>query len=396
MKHTKLFSCLYGSRLYGTQTPTSDLDVKHVVLPDIDHLLLGKQAANKVKKTNTVKNTRNSADDVDEEYIPIQVFAYHFYEGQTYALELAYAVEDEHAEQTFYTPAGLPINGDMVRADNARKPHRLSEADRLPAGMFLTFVLELREKFLTSNIKAMMGYAVNQASLYSFKGERLNVAKELYATLLSHFTDPDAGDDPLTDLLPKDADFDYSYGGVVTQADQSAHRARDEAALLQFKQLELKYPKYFKVTEYDIGGGRMRPCFIVLEKYLPWTNSLGQTMDVVQNLIKKYGARADAASADNVDWKATMHALRIVDEGLSLLGGKGLKFPFEQAYIDRLLAIKRGGVPLAEVTIELNTKLEQLKDLELSSTLKPASPERREALDAWLAGWMRRFYNLPK
>jgi hypothetical protein len=30
----KLFSCRYGSHLYGTNTPESDIDLKHVVLPD--------------------------------------------------------------------------------------------------------------------------------------------------------------------------------------------------------------------------------------------------------------------------------------------------------------------------------------------------------------------------
>ena len=49
----KLFSTLYGSRLYGTQTPTSDLDLKHIVLPPLDRLLLGRGVENKVKKTNT-------------------------------------------------------------------------------------------------------------------------------------------------------------------------------------------------------------------------------------------------------------------------------------------------------------------------------------------------------
>jgi RNA repair pathway DNA polymerase beta family len=86
-----LFSCQYGSRLYGTQTPTSDLDLKHVYLPALNDLLVGKQLANKVKKTNTKMNTRNGADDVDEEFLPVQVFARDFMMGQTYALELAFA-----------------------------------------------------------------------------------------------------------------------------------------------------------------------------------------------------------------------------------------------------------------------------------------------------------------
>lgn len=98
----KLFTGLYGSSLYGTNTPTSDRDVKHIVLPDLDSLLLGKKLEAKVKKTNNQKNTRNSADDVDEEFIPLQIFARHFVEGQTYAIELAFALDGLHAEQTLW------------------------------------------------------------------------------------------------------------------------------------------------------------------------------------------------------------------------------------------------------------------------------------------------------
>lgn len=102
MKSSKLFSVMFGSRLYGTQTPTSDVDWKHIVLPSLDHLLLGRGVDNKVKKTNNVKNVRNGADDVDEEFIPIQVFAKHFMEGQTYAIELAFAIEGNHASQQLW------------------------------------------------------------------------------------------------------------------------------------------------------------------------------------------------------------------------------------------------------------------------------------------------------
>ena len=114
-------------------------------MPDLDEILIGKSIENKVKKTNNIAFTKNSSEDVDEEYIPVQVFAKHFLDGQSYALELAYAVEYTAADQIIHDP------------------------------LFLGFCRELRNQFLTSNISALTGYAVNQASLYSFKGERVNV-----------------------------------------------------------------------------------------------------------------------------------------------------------------------------------------------------------------------------
>lgn len=337
----KLFTCLFGSRLYGTQTPTSDLDVKHVYLPSLDDMLVGKLLVNKVKKTNTEKNTRNGADDVDEEFLPLQVFARDFLNGQTYALEMAFAVDGTHAEQT--------LHGD--------------------ATLYRNFVYELREKFLTSNVKALMGYAVNQASLYSFKGERLNVVREVQALL--RMTAAAFVNVRLSDCMVEDKQF--------------ATMMRDVA---------VKYPKYFQETTYDVGGGDMRPCFKLLEKTLPFSDRASQASRVVEALEKRYGTRADAASADNVDWKATMHALRVVDEGLQLLEHGTMTFPFSQNYVDYLLDVKHGNVDLALVKEELDTKLERLKTLEQTTTLRPLTQELKEEFDQWLAQWMRRFYNV--
>jgi hypothetical protein len=354
----KLFSCFTGSRLYGTNTPTSDLDVKHVYLPALDDLLVGKPLANKVKKTNTVKNTRNGADDVDEEFLPIQVFARDFLEGQTYALELAFAVEGKHAGQTLYKHE-LPV---VDEGDEAHLWFNAYGFPPVPENMFVLFVRELRAKFLTSNVKALMGYAVNQATLYSFKGERLNVVRDVLSVLCE-----------------------------LALADEN-QRLGFHATDFRFAALATKYPKYFKLTQYDIGDGQMRPCFTLLEKTLPFTNSLEMSVKVVKNLADKYGNRAAAATVDNVDWKATMHALRVVDEGLQLLETHGLTLPLPKEKVDKLLAVKRGEVPLEEVKQELDEKLERLKELETATDLPPLTPQLRDQFNVWLASWMRKFY----
>jgi len=355
IKVQKLYSSLFGSRLYGTQTPTSDLDWKHVVLPSIDDLLTAKKIENKVKKTNTAKNTRNGADDVDEEFIPLQVFARHFVEGQTYALELAFSVDGNHASQQFYHEVtGTPCLW----------------ADIHEVRPFMSFVRELRTQFLTSNIKAMMGYVVNQASLYSFKGERLNVTRELKALF---------------------EEFKVHFGttGEKSSTDDFALAFDEELSVLA-----KKYTKYFHKGEYDIGGNRMKPCFIILEKVLPFTNSVEHSLKVLNTVENKYGARADQASESNVDWKATMHALRIVDEGIQLLTEKQLKFPFEQAYVDRLLSIKRGELPLDPIKEELSAKLDLLKDLEKSTDLPTCDAEFMVGFNDWLVKWLRKIYRL--
>lgn len=355
----KLYTTLFGSRLYGTQTPTSDLDLKHVVLPELDHLLLAKRVENKVKKTNHEKHTRNSADDVDEEFIPLQQFARHFVEGQTYAIELAFSVDGTHAQQTFWT---FDQSGESEHEQNVYSNDRKDH-------LFYEFVTELRARFLTSNIKAMMGYVVNQASLYSFKGERLNVTREVKAVFESAARS-----------------FVGVRVGAVLKEDKWFSEKIDE--------LLMKYPKYFRKAEYDIGGGVLRPCFLLLEKTIPFTDRVEHSLHVIGTLESKYGSRADAASESNVDWKATMHALRIVDEGLKLLGEYCLEFPFNPDYVAHLLAIKRGELPLDPIKDELSAKLEMLKELEKTTKLPAVDRDFNDKFETWLVGWVRKFYGV--
>lgn len=362
MKH--LFSCAYGSRLYGTSTPQSDRDIKHIVLPSIDHLLLGKKVVNVVHNTNT--KGKNSVDDVDEEFIPLQIFARDFMMGQTYALELAFAIDGNHAEQTFYNLKGHILNGHSEQND----PYGY-DPEREEDSVFFTFVKELRTKFLTSNIKAMMGYVVNQANMYSFKGERLNAAREFQEIL----TDA-------ASALSKEAIAEVTVNQIfaICQKKFEAHAE--------------KYPKYFKITEYDIGQDRQRPCFSLLEKTFPFTNTLENALGVIQTVIKKYGARADSASETNVDWKATMHALRIVDEGLQILEHHTISFPFSDNYVEHLLAVKRGELPLEPIKVELADKLDRLKVLEQTTTLPAVSEKMKVEFDAFMVKWLRKFYSL--
>ena len=334
----KLFTVNYGSKLYGTNVPTSDVDLKHVVLPDLTDLLLCKKIKNEVIKTNKEKFTKNSAEDVDEEFIPIQVFANDFLSGQTYSLELAYAVD--------YTKAGQQVFD--------------SE--------FVTFCHELREKFLTSNMSALTGYAVNQASLYSFKGERLNASREVWA------------------LFKTMAD---KFGGSFKPLDFT----------IIFEQLAadivLKFPKYVQLTQYAVDNkGNMRPCLKLLEKVIPYTSTFDHSLTVVEGNIKKYGSRADAASVDNVDWKASMHALRVVEEGIALLKNRLLVFPFPPDYAEFLLQIKHGELPYKQVINIINARLDLLKTLEAESALPKKSPELLKELDAFLLGWLKHWYSV--
>jgi hypothetical protein len=347
------------------------------VLPPLDDLLLCRRIENKVEKTNTAKNTKNSVDDIDQEDIPLQVFIRDFVEGQTYAIELAFSIDGTHARQQIF-PVG-----------NGNEGHEHWSSGE-PNYMFSVLVHKLRTRFLTSNVKAMMGYVFNQANIYSFKGERLNCAREFRELLLKGFTDTDAGDDQLQDFVDLDKPIEMADGGTWL----NGIIFKDE-----FAKLAAKYPKYFRIDEYDIGGkfdaGRMRPCFMVLEKTFPWTNTLNHSLIVADTLINKYGSRANQASEQNVDWKAMMHAVRIVDEGLELLQHKKITLPRPPADVARLLQIKQGELPLEPLKEELVTKLELLKNVSATCGLPSSSdPDFKQELEKFTLAHLRRFYAL--
>lgn len=342
-----LYTTHFGSRLFGTSTPLSDTDIKHIELPSIQGLLVGHKIENRVVKTNEAPNTKNGVNDVDVEFIPLQRLARDFYEGQSYALEIAFSIDGSHAGQTHFDEDG-----------NILPPGENS--------LFRDFIAELKANFLSSNINAMMGYVVNQANIYSFKGERLNIARDALAMLRT-------GDPNLT------------IGAMMMQGGSFAAEA---------SRLAESCPKYFSLARYDIGGGRDAPCFKLLEKTLPWSVKVSLGIQTVAANVKKYGQRAHEASADNVDWKATMHAVRIVDEGLALLRDHQLTMPHSPEAAKRLLSIRRGELPLNSIRSELDEKIEILKNLSLTTSLPPISPELSARFDDWLQGWMMRFYGL--
>lgn len=340
-----LYSTQFGSRLFGTSTPQSDTDIKHIILPEIGSLLRGRTLSNRSVTTNEL--TKNGPEDVDLEYVPLQCLARDFYEGQTYALEIAYSIDGSHAGQTHYDAAGAPFPMD-------------SSSD------FCLFIQELKDRYLTSNIKAMMGYVLSQASLYSLKGERLNAAKAV------------------RDLL-NGAPACKTLGEAMLNP---AFAASAQAVAAQ-------HP-HFTIGSYDDGKGGVAPCFRLLNKTIPFSISIANAILPVKSCVKAFGHRAESASIDNVDWKATMHALRIVDEAISLMRDQKITLPVAPERAQTLLSIRRGEVPIASVEAEISAKVETLNSLVAQSSRPPISPELTAQFEAWLESWLMRFYGIQK
>lgn len=123
----------FGSYLYGTATPTSDIDVRGVFIPSKRDILLGR-----IPKTN---KEQEAGKEDDYELYSLHHFIKLACEGQTVAFDM------------LWTPDHLTTYGE--------------------AGHVWTELRSLRHKFLSKRMNAFIGYARGQAAKYSLKGERL-------------------------------------------------------------------------------------------------------------------------------------------------------------------------------------------------------------------------------
>jgi len=140
----KIFKTKFGSHLYGTDTPSSDLDYKGIFKAPLSEIVLGREShtifENKKSKNET---GRNNPDAVDCEWIELRKFIKDCLDGQTYAIDMLFS----------------PVN--MWQ----------------PTDLFITKIwseiIDNRDKLLSKNVKPYIGYCRHQATKYGLKGSRL-------------------------------------------------------------------------------------------------------------------------------------------------------------------------------------------------------------------------------
>lgn len=135
-----LFKTKFGSHLYGTDTPKSDLDYKGIFLASIRDIVLKKDKHvfyDSTKKSNA--GYRNSPDDIDMEFKELREFIREAMAGQTYALDMLFSTEN-------------------MWIDKSNEWH---------------FIAENRQKLLSKNVQPFLGYIRQQTAKYGLKGARL-------------------------------------------------------------------------------------------------------------------------------------------------------------------------------------------------------------------------------
>ncbi|AAQ64222.1 conserved hypothetical protein [Vibrio phage KVP40] len=326
-----LFTSLFGSKLYGTDTPESDTDYKAVYLPELRTLLRGVAIKNSVHSTGK-SFEKNGADDEDFEYIPVQVFMRDFLGGQSYAIELAF---------------------NALQNPDDCKPE------------FYNMCKEMTRKYLTSNVKAMTGYALNQAQKYGIKGTRLNSLMQFARAVETHNVDPKAklGSSPelckqLWELCAEDAHVRFQwYHGPKTK---DASDLKD-------------------------------PAFSVLEKVFGLEITFEEAAGRLEKMMSKYGARAyQARAASGSDWKAISHAMRVIDQAIDILTVGKLEFPLKHAAFYR--DVKQGKYKWEYVSEVLQERLELLEKAKDTTSLPHHTPDLVARFYTWYDDYLDEFY----
>jgi hypothetical protein len=184
---------------------------------------------------------------------------------------------------------------------------------------------------------------------------------------------------------------------VFSMFDPDLRLGTDPSFLVHAVALVNRHPGLIAVTEYDSDGkGTMRPCLTVLERTLPFTGTFGYNMTTLNALYRKFGERAKKAAESTADWKAVMHAIRVIDEGITLYRTGKLVLPFpDPTYVAHLHDIRLGRIPRDEANAEVDHKVAVLAALKDEASWQFCTPELTGKLEEWLLDWLRRFYFEP-
>jgi hypothetical protein len=362
-KEQAMFRVLTGSWLYGTATPASDYDYKTVVLPPLDVLLLNTKVTNRKEKPEGAgPGDKMQAGETETEYLPLQVFMDDFYSGQTYALEVAFAV----VQGKFEVLNSKHGDGEWVTPEQARDErfyffarNRVSAAQRVCS--------DLVWLFLTRNVKKMVGYAVSQSKVYGLKTERYTSLAAALRVLNN-----------------------YGRDNIHTNEQRDTLTFVDIPELVEYL-LKLKHVQPCQILN-GAGGTEMAAALDICGKQYPLTNKVVTVVRALEKSLGNYGERVKEFEGEGVDWKALSHAIRITGQAVELLNFGKLQFPSQDA--SYLLAVKSGEVPLDEATSYLGHLFEKIDPALEKTELQ----ERTLALDAtfveWKVGTLRELYDL--
>lgn len=329
----KIFELKFGSHLYGTDTPNSDLDLKGIYLPTAREIVLHSYKETVATCRPKKECERNNKDDVDLEFFSLDRYLDLLIQGQTVALDVLFAPRDMY---TFQDPCLVWI------------------MDR---------IYENRFELLNKNVNAFVGYARQQAAKYGIKGSRMDALKKTN-DVLEFLIERGGGSDKLSS-------WPHHFMDLVNSCNE----------LISLEKTPLVQVVYLKGPKGEMDA----PHLSINGRNIPFHATVEYACDIVGKMLDGYGQRARKAHlAGGVDWKALSHAVRVNNEAKELLETGQITFPRPDREI--LLQIKTGQLPPEQVFEMIEQGLEELYVAKEKSTL------REEPNRAWADDFVYQIY----
>lgn len=303
----------FGSHLYGTNTPESDLDYKAIYLPSAREIVLGDYHKTISKGRNKAHCERNTKDDVDTEIFSLDRFLELLCDGQTVALDLLFAPKE------------------MYTYTDARYEWIMEE------------IFKHRHELLNKNVNAFVGYARQQAAKYGIKGSRMEALQQVMKTL----------------------DCFSEHDRLSTMAKALEHLVEQSKSLVSLE----KTPLIDIVMIPGPNKVDLMPHLQCCGRKIPFAATVKMAKTVYGKILAGYGERAHKAHLDGgKDWKALSHAIRVNGEAKELLETGKITFPRPDK--DYLLKVKLGQVPFEEVSEVIEQGLVDLVNSQEKSKLR--------------------------
>jgi hypothetical protein len=257
----------FGSHLYGTTTPASDLDFKSVYIPDADDILLQRVRDSVNTARAKAEKEKNLPGEVEEESYSLQRYLGLLAEGQTVALDMFFAPEWSMTHEP------SPEWREIIRN---------------------------RDRLLTRRSAAFVGYCRQQANKYGIKGSRVAAARAALG-LLASLVDEHGSAPKLRE-----------YEGLV----------RDEIEGVEHMVItDITLGNGTVVRHWDVCGRKL-PFTSSIK------NARDIVQRLVDEYGQR---ALQAESQQGIDWKALSHAVRVGTQAIEFLRTAHVTFPLPNA-----------------------------------------------------------------
>ena len=263
----KLVSIKFGSHLYGTSTPASDVDLKSVFVPAASDIIM-----QRVKDTVSTQRPKgmgekNYAGEIDEESYSLLRFLKLASEGQTVALDMIFAPE--------WSMTAPP-------SDEWRE------------------LIANRHRLLTKKSAAFVGYCRQQANKYGIKGSRVAAARVALGILETAIVAHGAT-----------ARLSEAEGAIKAAVASTEHMGVEG----------ITQPGGHVAMFWNVCGRKLQ--------YAATIKHARDVMASL--VAEYGTRALQAESQQGVDWKALSHAVRVANQAIELLDTGHVTFPLPNA-----------------------------------------------------------------